>query len=73
MRLVIITAALFMLGCAPRHIVHGTSGPFAGNERDVHAAWDGERFSCPAGMDMWASEQEALDGRDDYVYCVPRE
>lgn len=40
--------------------------------KPIHATWDGERFSCPAGTDLWASEPEALEGRSDYVYCVKR-
>lgn len=37
-----------------------------------HARWNGKRFSCPVGTDLWASEPEALENRSDYVYCVKR-
>lgn len=35
----------------------------------THAKWDGERFMCARG-DLWASEPEAIAGKDDFVYCV---
>ena len=41
------------------------------SDAPIHATWDGTRFSCPAKTDVWASEPEALAGREDYVYCIP--
>jgi len=38
--------------------------------RPTHATWDGERFSCPVNTAIWASEQEAAEGKDNYVYCI---
>lgn len=43
-----------------------------GDRRATHATWDGERFACPAGTDMWADENEALAGKEEYVYCIER-
>jgi hypothetical protein len=39
-------------------------------EGPSHAKWDGERFSCPGGTDIWADENEAIAGKDDYAYCI---
>ena len=36
----------------------------------IHAKWNGQQFTCPIGMDVWADEREAIAGKDDYVYCV---
>lgn len=36
-----------------------------------HAPWDGTRFTCPTGTDMWVSESESLAGREDAAYCIP--
>ncbi len=55
--LLLSIALVFMSGCGARA---------------THAKWDGQRYSCPAGTDLWASESEALAGRDDYTYCVVR-
>jgi hypothetical protein len=35
-----------------------------------HAKWDGQRFTCPSGTSVYASEHEALQGRQDFAYCV---
>lgn len=43
-----------------------------GGQHAAHAVWDGERFVCPERTDMWADENEALQGKDDYVYCIER-
>ena len=39
------------------------------NVSALPASWDGHRFSCPAGLNLWADENEALAGKD-YAYCV---
>jgi hypothetical protein len=36
----------------------------------TRAKWNGKRFVCPAGTDLWASEHDALAGRKNFVYCV---
>ncbi len=36
----------------------------------IHATWTGSTFTCPAGTDIWASEDEALSGNDEYAYCT---
>ena len=38
-----------------------------------HANYDArhDKFTCPAHTDMWASESEALNGKEDFVYCIP--
>lgn len=37
-----------------------------------HAKWDGHVWYCPANTDTWVSEKEAVEGSQDYVYCVPK-
>lgn len=36
----------------------------------IKAVWNGKQFTCPAEAPfIWADEPEALNGKDDYVYC----
>ena len=34
------------------------------------ATWDGQRWSCPAGYDVYADEQEARANEPNFVHCV---
>jgi hypothetical protein len=45
-------------------------GPHVDQRQATHAAWDGDRFTCPADTQIWVSEDEARAGKDNYVYCV---
>jgi hypothetical protein len=60
MRIYLVLAVLVASGWGP-----------APKLKVTHADWDGTRFVCPIGTDEWASEREAIAGKDDYVYCVP--
>jgi hypothetical protein len=35
----------------------------------LRATWDGKKFTCPAGLFVWADQTEATEGKDDYAYC----
>jgi hypothetical protein len=45
-------------------------GPHVAQPQAIHAAWDGDRFTCTAGTSIWVSEDEARAGNDNFVYCV---
>jgi hypothetical protein len=35
----------------------------------LRATWDGKKFTCPAGLFVWADQTEATEGKDDFAYC----
>jgi hypothetical protein len=39
-------------------------------QQAIPATWTGSTFTCPAGTDIYASEDEALQGNDEYAHCV---
>jgi hypothetical protein len=36
----------------------------------MHAVWNNGKFVCPVSTAIWADQQEAQAGNDDYVYCI---
>lgn len=62
MRRLTLLAVLLLGGCSrvtpPRHWIA------------THATWDGARWNCPAGTDVYADETGAITGKPFDVYCV---
>ncbi len=47
-------------------VFYFTGGPTKG---EPNAAWDGHRWSCPRGYDVYASQRE-LEAGNEFVHCV---